>query len=414
MFAIDSKGASTSGDTTGFDYTDPATGTMTLYSKEKIISTTTSSSGTVKDTIISPVGIVEMQVEVLSGSLEAPLLFYTDNNGYLNRERPKGAYRITAIKSGYESLIKTIQLDSGAKILDTFYLNRPDATVFGKVVDNANNGINLATVYAVSDRNDTVTAQTDPLGNFIEDCYAASWSIWAQKTGYVTSLPKAAPVTYGQSLSFGNIALAINPFTLSGAVSNQNNQPLLGADVKALNDGGQIVGELASTPQTGAFSFSLSPGTYTVQASKVGFTSFNKQITVSNSMQLSIVMASGAAMISGDVVGATWVGNSEVYAPITKASIMFIDSSATPPDTFSTLSDATYGNFGISVTGGRRLKSSASAAGFVSKTEVLPDSTKPGSTMTYNDTLQSLGMITGTVVMSGPGGRQSATPRSPS
>ena len=403
VFAIDSKGASTSGDTTGFDYTDPATGTMTLYTKEKIISTTTASSGTIKDTIISPVGIVEMQVEVLSGSLEAPLLFYTDNNGYLNRDRPKGTYRITAIKSGYESLIKTIQLDSGAKILDTFYLNRPDATVFGKVVDNANNGINLATVYAVSDRNDTVTAQTDPLGNFIENCYAASWSIWAQKTGYVTSLPKPAPVTYGQSLSFGNIALAINPFTLSGAVSNQNNQPLLGADVKVLNDGGQIVGELASTPQTGAFSFSLSPGTYTVQASKVGFTSFNKQITVSNSMQLSIVMASGAAMISGDVVGASWVGNSEVYAPITKASIMFIDSGATPPDTFSTLSDATYGNFGISVTGGRRLKSSASAAGFVSKIEMLPDSTKPGSTMTYNDTLQSLGMITGTVVMSGPG-----------
>jgi hypothetical protein len=403
VFAIDSKGASTSGDTSGFDYTDPASGTMTLYSREQIVTTTSTANGMIKDTIKSVVGAVEMQVEVLNGSLEAPLLFYTDFNGYLNRERPKGTYRITAIKSGFEPLVKTIQLDSGARIIDTFYLKRPDATVYGKVVDNTNNGINLANVYAVSDRNDTVVTQTDALGSFIVNCYEASWSVWAQKTGYVTALPKPATVTYGQSFSFGNITLALNPFSLSGTVTNEKNEPLLGADVKIVNDGGQVVGELASTPQSGLFSFSLSPGTYTVQATKVGFTSYNKQITVSNSMQLSIVMPAGAAMIKGNVVGATWVGNSRVYAPITKATIMFIDTGKTPPDTFTTMSDATYGDFGISVPGARHFKSIGAAAGFISKTELLPDSTKPGSTMTYNDTLQSLGMITGTVKMSGSG-----------
>jgi hypothetical protein len=401
VFAIDAKGASTSGDTTGFDYTDPATGTMTFYTREKIITATTLPTGVKKDTILSVVGAVEMQVEVLSGSLEAPLLFYTDFNGYLNRERPKGAYRITAIKSGYNPLVNTIQLDSGAQIVDTFFLRRPDATVYGKVVDNANSGINLASVFAVSDRNDTVVTQTDPLGNFIINCYGATWSIWAQQTGYVTSLPKPASVTYGQNIPFGNIALAQNPFSLSGAVTNENGQAVLGADVKVLNDGGQVVGELASTPQTGAFSFSLSPGAYSIQASKVGFTSFTKQITVSNSMQLSIVMSSGAAMITGNIVGATWVGTARVYAPITKASILFIDTTKTPRDTFTTVSDATYGNFGISVPAPRRYKSVASVNGFISKTELLPDSTKPGSTLTYNDTLQSLGMISGTVKVSG-------------
>ena len=400
VFAIDSKGASTSGDTSGFDYTDPATGTMTFYTKEKIITTTSIPGGIIKDTIESIVGAVEMQVEVLSGSLEAPLLFYTDFNGYLNRDRPKGSYRITAIKSGFESLIKTIQLDSGAHITDTFYLKRPDATVYGKVVDNTNNGINLAAVYAVSDRNDTVVTQTDALGSFIVNCYEASWVVWAQKTGYVAAQPKPATVTFGQSFSFGNITLALNPFSLSGTVTNDKSEPILGADVKILNDGGQVVGELASTPQSGLFSFSLSPGTYTIQAVKVGFTSYDKQITVSNSMQLSIVMPSGAAMIKGSVVGATWVGNSRVYAPITKATIMFIDTGKTPPDTFTTMSDATYGDFGISVPGARHFKSMGTATGFISKTELLPDSTKPGSTMTYNDTLQSLGMITGTVQMS--------------
>jgi Carboxypeptidase regulatory-like domain len=403
VFAIDSKGASTSGDTSGFDYTDPATGTMTFYTKEKIITTTLIPAGIIKDTIESIVGAVEMQFEVLSGSLEAPLLFYTDFNGYLNRDRPKGSYRITAVKSGYESLVKTMQLDSGARITDTFYLKRPDATVFGKVVDNTNNGINLVNVYAVSDRNDTVLTQTDALGSFILNCYEASWSVWAQKTGYVTVQPKPATLTYGQSFSFGNITLAVNPFSVSGTVTNDKSEPILGVDVKILNDGGQVVGELASTPQSGLFSFSLSPGTYTIEAAKVGFTSYNKQITVSNSMQLSIVMPSGAAMIMGNVVGATWVSGSTVYAPITKATIMFIDSGKTQPDTFSTTSDATYGDFGISVPGARHFKSIGIAAGFISKSELLPDSTKPGSTLTYNDTLQSLGMITGTVQMSGSG-----------
>jgi hypothetical protein len=82
---------------------------------------------------------------------------------------------------------------------------------------------------------------------------------------------------------------------------------------------------------------------------------------------------------------------------------MFIDTGKTPPDTFTTMSDATYGDFGISVPGARHYKSVGAVTGFISKTEILPDSTKPGSTMVYNDTLQSLGMISGTVRMSGSG-----------
>jgi hypothetical protein len=46
----------------------------------------------------SNIGFVKMQVEVLDGSMEAPLFFYTDADGYLSRERPAGTYRITAIK----------------------------------------------------------------------------------------------------------------------------------------------------------------------------------------------------------------------------------------------------------------------------------------------------------------------------
>ena len=400
VFAIDNMGASTSGDTSGFDYTDPATGELVLYTDEKIVSATSLPTGTVTTTAISAVPAVEMQVEVVNGSLEAPLLFYTDLNGKLDRERPKGVYRITAQKSGYQPTTQTITLDSGKLVTDTFYLKRPDATVFGKVTDNTSMGINVATVYAISDRSDTVVTQTDALGSFIVNCYEGNWRVYALKTGYVTSIPQSINVTFGQSYSLGAIALTLNPFTVSGIVKNELGAPILGVDVKVLREGA-LVDEMPSTPQTGAFSFSLSPGSYTITSTKVGFETYSSPITVSSSMQLSITMPSGAAMLKGYVIGATWISGAVVYAPITGAGIVFTDTSASPAKTFSATTDATYGDYGISVSGNRLYTSSASAVGFIAKTERLSDLTKPGATMTYNDTLRSLGMISGYVTVSG-------------
>ena len=399
VFAIDNMGASTSGDTSSFEYTDPATGRLILYTEEKIISTTTLPTGTVKDTNISAVQAVQMQVEVVNGSLEAPLLFYTDLSGKLDRERPRGVYRITAQKNGYLPSTQTITLDSGSVITDTFYLKRPDATVFGKVVDKTNVGINVAAVYAVSDRGDTVVTQTDALGSFIVNCYEASWRIFAQKTGYVSSIPQTANVTYGQSYSLGSIALTLNPFSISGIVKNERAEPILGVDVKVLREG-VLIDEMPSTPQSGAFSFSLSPGSYTLIATKIGFESYSGALNVSSSAQLSISMPSGAAMLKGCVIGATWIGGVQVFAPITNATIVFTDTSVAPSKTFSATTDATYGDYGISVSGNRLYTSSASAAGFISKTERLSDLIKPGSTLIYNDTLRSLGMVSGYVLMS--------------
>jgi hypothetical protein len=399
VFAIDDKGASTAGDTCSFEYTDPATGRLTLSTREKIVS---SAAGGILDTTLSIVAAVQMQVEVVKGSLEAPLLFYTDLGGNLDRERPAGTYRITAQKSGFEPLVKTITLDSGATVNDIFYLKRPDATVFGKVVDKTNTGINVARVYAVSDRGDTVTAETDVLGNFIVNCYEGSWQILAQKTGFSASLPKQAQVTYGQSYPFGNITLNQNLFTLSATVVNENKEPILGADVKVYREAA-VIDEIPSTPQSGTVSFALNAGTYTINAAKIGFEQYSKIIDLSGSVQLSIVMASGAGMIKGAVIGATWVGNVQVYAPITSASVVFTDTTEVPEKTFSTLTDATYGDYGISVSGGRRFTAKMSANGFIPKTTLLPEATKAGNTLMFYDTLQSLGMVTGGVIMSGSG-----------
>jgi hypothetical protein len=399
VFAVDSKGASTASDTAGFKYNAPAMGTMSLHTMERIITTTQTGAGSVLDTIVTRVPLVKMQVEVLSGSQEAPLLFYTDTAGNLSRERPAGTYRVTAIKDGFESFVKTITLDSGKTDDETFFLSRPSATMFGKVNDQAGVGINAATVVGVSERNDTVVSHTDALGSYSVNCYAADWVLYAQKTGYVTSLPLRVSVAAGESKSMSAIVLAALPFTLSGVVKNGTNDALLGADVQIILNG-QVIAENPSTSQAGTFSFSVNPGTYTLYATKTGFTTYTKTINVSSSMQQTITMAAGAALITGYVYGKSWIGTRLVYGPITSATVRFTDTTQSNADTFSTISDATYGNFGVSVPGGRIYKMTSGALGYVSHSRYLTDTLGSGITIAVNDTLSGLGMLSGTVLLS--------------
>ena len=399
VFAVDSKGASTASDTAGFRYNAPAMGTMSLHTMERIISSTVTGAGTVIDTIVTRVPLVKMQVEVLSGSQEAPLLFYTDTGGNLSRDRPKGTYRVTAIKDGFESYVKTIVLDSGKTDDETFYLSRPSATMFGKVIDAAGVGINAATLVAVSERNDTVVSHSDALGSFSVNCYGADWVLYAQKTGFVTSLPVRVTVAPGESKNMSSIVLAAQPFTVSGVVKNGTGDPLLGADVQIILNG-QVIAENPSTSQTGTFSFSVSSGTYTLYATKTGFTTFSKSISVSGSMQQTIAMSAGAALITGYVYGKSWIGTNLVYAPITNATVRFTDTTQASSDTFSAISGATYGDFRISVPGGRIYKMMSNAQGFVSHSRYMTDTIRGGATVAVNDTLSGLGMLSGTVLLS--------------
>ena len=389
VIAIDDKGGGTSGNLSGFKYISP-TGVLKVLTKENI---------EVGDTVlVKPVGLVEVEAEVLDGSLEAPLLFYTDDDGYLSRSRPVGTYRLTVIKDGFESQIKTVSLSDGDTVSTVFYLERPDATVYGKVSDGVGSSINLATVIGISDRGDTVITETDPSGNFILNCYEADWSIAAQKKGYISSLPRDTTVSFGQSVAFGApMVLINNPYTLSGTVKNSDGSPLLGVNVKLFLDGG-LIGQVPSTPQGGSFSFSVESGTYTLKATKVGFTSYSSSIEVLSSKQVIVTMTSGAALVTGVIQGRSWNSSyQQIYAPITNAAVLLVDTSVTPNDTFSANTGAVYGDFAISVTGGKTYEMFSSAGGYITDTTGHSVITIQGRTHTIIDTLYSMTTIKGTV-----------------
>ncbi len=395
VIAVDDKGAGTVGDTAGFRYS-ASTGTIKVHTRELI----RVPKGDLIDTVINPVGLVEVKVEVLDGSLETPLLFYTDLKGDLSRVRPTGAYRITAINSDFESQTKTITLKEGQTLDTTFYLERPDATIKGKIVDEAGKGISLVKVFGVSDLNDTVSTEVDAAGNFKLKCYASDWRIWPEMTGYAQVLPSKVTVASGQYLDFGFFTMKKNPYTLSGTVKNSAGDPLLGVKVTLFQNGIQI-DQIANTPQNGTFSFSIPAGTYSISAEITGFSSYTTEIDMLSSKSVTITMQPGATVINGFVYGKTWVTSRDDYvlAPITNATVKFLKIGTA--DTLTIQSNSTYGSFKISLPGEQQYLVLSSANGFGAKAVPCTLKTLPKTTQNFFDTLNAFATVSGTVKMSG-------------
>ncbi|NLD94715.1 MAG: carboxypeptidase regulatory-like domain-containing protein [Fibrobacter sp.] len=391
VIAVDNKGAGSVGDTAGFNYYAPE-GTLKIHTRELI---RVPKDGSI-DEVESKVGLVQIKVDVLNGSLEAPLLFYTDMSGNLERKRPAGSYRITAIANEFESQTRTITINDGQTLEETFYLERPEATIYGKVVDEAGKGINLVSVYGVSDLNDTIVTKTDAAGNFILKCFGSDWRIWSEMIGYKTVVPKKVTVISAQNLSFGTITMQKNPFTLSGVVKNTNGESILGVRIRLYKSGTQV-DEIPSTPQNGTFSFSIPSGTYTLTADKTGFTSYNTVIEMVNSKEISISMKPGATVVNGLIYGKTWVNsdNKYVYAPITNASVVFIKDGG--GDTIKVTTDPTYGDFRTSLEGGQTYHAYSSANGYAVKTAPYTLVTQLNTTQNFNDTLNAFATINGSI-----------------
>ena len=391
VIAVDSKGAGSTGDTAGFTYSAP-TGTLNIHTRELIRVREGDSIVLVEN----QVGLVEVKVEVLVGSLEAPLLFYTDPNGNLSRPRPAGSYRITAIHKDFESQTKTITLTDGETLDETFYLSRPEATVIGKIVDGAGKGINLVSVYGGSDLLDTISTKTDASGNFILKCYASDWRIWPEMIGYKSVLSRKVTVASGQNLIIDPIAMEKNPFTLSGIVKNSTGDPIIGVKVRLFQNGVQI-DELPTTPQNGTFSFSIPSGSYLVTVEMTGFSSVNSTVDMLSSQSITITMQPGASIVNGNVFGRTWVNsrNDYVLAPITNANVKFIKIGGV--DTIEVVSGTTYGAFKVSLPGGQKFKVLSSATGYGIKNVPCTLVTQSKTTQNFYDTLNAFATVNGTV-----------------
>lgn len=398
VIAIDETGAGRAGAISDFSYYAPS-GTLNVFTRELLVV----SDGEQQDTVISSVGLVEITMEVLEGPMEAPLLFYTDNAGNLVRSRPAGTYRLTASKNGYENVSRTVELEDGSRTFDTLYLIRSPSSIFGRVVDETDRGVDLATLRAVSQRGDTVCARSDSRGNFIINCYGDDWWVSALKPGFIKSVAKRVTIGDGQNHNLGKITIQTNRLSLSGRVVNDNGNGVIGSRVRLFRND-ELVDLISSTPQDGSFSFSVEPGKYTVNADKAGFSSQVREVTLSESRAVTITLRPGASIVTGKIIGKSWSRRQQeyVHAPIRGASVKFVSMSR-PTDTVAVQSDATYGTFSTGLEGNVDYEVIVSAAGFTEKRDTKIISALPFITHNHQDTLVRKAMISGTVALSSTG-----------
>jgi hypothetical protein len=387
VYALDSRGAGSTdvNSTSSFTY-NANTGTVNLKTEEVL--------GGVR----SPVGFVELRTEVLSGPTQAPLAFYTGSNGEAGRPFPVGTYRFTAVKDGYYNQAVTVSVQSGGAVNQTISMSRPEAKLYGKVTAaSGGSAINLARVVAVSEWGDTLSALTDGGGSFTLSCRAADWSVYVEKAGYRSTSPRRVPLRLGDNMDFGTVRLDRNPFALSGVVRNGSGEPVMGAKVRVLTSEGALVEELASTPQSGAYSFYLNSGTYVLTAEKPGFVMFSRSVSVTGARGQDITIREGATLVNGSIIGKSWVVgvNGYVSAPVASAVVRFWEEGAR--DTFMVVSDAVFGKFSISLPSEKTYNVRFHAAGFDSGADTAVTTDAGGATMAFTDTLYALAMIKGNV-----------------
>ncbi|MDR0307218.1 MAG: carboxypeptidase-like regulatory domain-containing protein [Chitinispirillales bacterium] len=395
VFALDSRGAGTTGDTlssASFTYEVPF-GNLEVITKEVVM------DGNSGGTEIR-VPVVELRSEVLSGPMEKPFAFYTGiTDGYAFRARPAGTYRIQAVKEGYKTEVRTVSVTNGQTTTLNIFMERAQALIFGKVTDTSGIPLNQVNVVGVSEWGDTVAGLTNGSGGFTLAASNADWTVYAGLTGYKNSSPQRVSVRNGQSREL-NIELQRNAIVFNGSVRNPDGGAILGARVRIFREG-NLVSEIPSTPQNGAFTFHLSAGRYTLSAEKAGFTTYGEEVTVSGSRTHNIVLNPGAMLVNGMVMGRSWsAGGNEIFAPIPSAVIKFWDKD-NPSDIITVTSDAVFGKFSAGLKGGKIYMYESWADGYVSKTAASSDTiiTISGSTKdNFSDTLYGLAMISGRVV----------------
>jgi hypothetical protein len=293
VFAENQAGAGVVSDTAGFNYRI-STGAFKIYTREIV------SNGAVHDTVAVPV--VNVAVQALSGSINnIPVV--TTNSGFSEKILPGGTYRFTTSKAGYSPVSAVDSVLNGATRTVALYLVRSAAEIFGRVLSQSDTtGINLALVQAVSSRGDTVRSPADNYGSYRLSLTAGAWNLTATEPSYQTSLTHAVSVADGEQKGPDTIFLAPNTLTLSGLITNDNGAPLSQVQVTMGRSGIPLDTVYSGSP--GNYSFSVEQGVYDLAFSKSGFASAQRTgIVVISSTPVNVSLTSGAALVTGQVLG---------------------------------------------------------------------------------------------------------------
>ncbi|KAA3619655.1 MAG: hypothetical protein DWQ05_02725 [Calditrichaeota bacterium] len=299
-----------------------------------------------------------------------------------------GSWDIYARKTGYtDSNIATVNIAAGNAInlgQNAFGLTFKSGTLSG-VVRNTNYSGVLGAVVRAYNNTDTSTTTTAVNGSYSFTLTAKTWTIVAEKTGYVSPQPVSRSVPNG-GVATADFSLIPRANIIVGYVTD-GSRALNSATVTATPEAGAPVN--AKTNNLGQFSLSLGSGTFTLHATKTGYSSgSDTQVSVTVGETVSGVnfeLSPNPSSISGKVTSDGT--NSVAGATVTNGTVSAITSSS--------------GNFSLSLPEGEHSIYATKSGYATSATQILTLS--PGQNLANLDfrITPNAATVTGTVTGSG-------------
>lgn len=263
-------------------------------------------SGSVRDQANANVGAATVRVtNNLTGAVTSR---NTSSSGTFSINLQKGSYSIVASKQGYISNTAVqVNVDTGQIVLSSPIVIRLDAaTISGKVINDENAPVQLATVKATKGT-EVQTITTNSAGDFTFNISSGNWTLEVTKNGFVSPAPRTITLATGANLLNQNFVLVPRANQVTGfvyQVTGATGQvPVSGVTVTATPVSGQTI--TAVTGNNGQYTLSLKNGSYTISTSRTGFTpSSAVQLTLGVAQTVSGVdftLTPNPSSISGNV-----------------------------------------------------------------------------------------------------------------
>lgn len=207
---------------------------------------------------------------IVNGSTPANS-FYATNAINCKDSLVVGTYEITGKKAGYADSTFIYEIRKGSTVNMGLKLRPLPARLSGKVVNQSGTGIAIASVKIENILTGSVkTLNTDAQGNFSASVPKASYYVSASKPGYKAGSKVSITVNKDQVILSSSIVLTLDKVSFFGKVLNDELKPVALASVKASKDG---VTQEVKSDNNGNFTLQMTSGTWTLEASKLGFIS---------------------------------------------------------------------------------------------------------------------------------------------
>ena len=235
-----------------------------------------------------------------------------------------GTWTIAASRSGFDTpASKTVTVGPGqTSASNNFNMVSAIANVSGTLTSTSGSAIRSASITITSTTNSTNTKSTLTRvdgGYAITVSSRQAYTIKAEADGYIAKTVSTGELTSGQQLT-QNIVLQPAAAGLAGTVRDAAGLPVSRASI-TVSQSGSVVTTLEAEAN-GSFSIPLQPGTYSVSATKAGYTTAAIAVTLGPGEQrsgVSISVALNYATVSGLVTDAAGLAVPDVTVTLSSS-----------------------------------------------------------------------------------------------